>query len=316
MSNKSNKTLMASIFQYIGLAFTLFSVFSGTMYITKGEKITSGFIALIFVILSFFLIDQMIKRKETISKQKISSLSISLWSLFLIITTPASLIMYHFINVEMNAKEEVIALTNQKISDIDKMMIAYEIQSDEYIGDYQNRLEDEFSDYGISKDITRLKEGFGLEKNNIDDITNGYSSVDDIALAKKSQFTNVNEEIKREIDFFKTNYGDVFKNWSRLELNGALYELDNLLAKTHEKLKTNFSLKSNNSEDFIFEFNYNKSQINIYSPLEMWHKFKPYGSSILILLFIILMLLPYILTTGPGKYVKSESSGKEHGKKL
>ena len=84
MSN-SNKTPMINILQYIGLAFTLFSVFSGMMYMTKGEKIISSFVAILFVILSFFLIDQMIKRKELITKKKFSSLSIILWSLFLII---------------------------------------------------------------------------------------------------------------------------------------------------------------------------------------------------------------------------------------
>ena len=101
MSDNNKRKKLVSVLQYVGLIFTLISVFSGTMYITKGELFISLFVSIIFVIFSYFLVEQMIKRKELISKKKFSSLSLFLWFLFLIITIPAALIMYHFINVEI-----------------------------------------------------------------------------------------------------------------------------------------------------------------------------------------------------------------------
>ena len=297
MSNNENKKPLVSILQYIGLIFTLISVFAGTMYISKGELIISLFVSLFFVIFSFFLIDQMIKRKELISKKKFSSKSLFFWLLFLIITTPAGLIMYHFLNVEVNAKEDVIKITTEKMNQMNEMVSKYETKTSAFIDDYREKLVAEFDDkdHGFNE-ITDavLIQKYGVSQIVIDGVSNGTTSIDDISDSKKVQFDSIKDVIKTNNDLFFANYKDVFKNWSRLELNTAFYELDKVLEDNYNLLKEFYDRKTE-SPSFTFEFEYSKESVALNEPLTLFNKYKPYELSVFVLLFTLLMILPYFL---------------------
>jgi len=300
MSDNNKRKKLVSVLQYVGLIFTLISVFSGTMYITKGELFISLFVSIIFVIFSYFLVEQMIKRKELISKKKFSSLSLFLWFLFLIITIPAALIMYHFINVEINAKEDVIKITTEKMNQMKEMVSTYEIRKNDFIEDYISKLDGDFDDYkkGFKTDADLIAK-FGLSQAVVDAVSNGYQTANDIGESKELQFDSIKDVVNTNNELFFANYKDVFKNWSRLELNTAFYELDKVLEDNFTLLKEFYDRKTEDP-NFTFEYQYSKKSVALNEPVTLFNKYKPYGLSVFIFLFTLLMILPYFMVKTHG----------------
>ena len=107
---------MKSILQGIAIIFTLITSFLGNLYFLKGDLILSAFISCIIVVILYFLIEQFIKRKSEISKNKFATTSILLWSLYILLSIPISASLIHFLNVEINEKSEIQKISNKKIS--------------------------------------------------------------------------------------------------------------------------------------------------------------------------------------------------------
>ena len=121
---------MKTILQGIGVVFTLLASFLGLMYILKGDVIFSSIVSLVLVVIEFFLIEKFIKSKEEITKNRFSTLSILLWSIYGIIAIPISVFLLHTLNVEIYAKPTIQSVANKKVEDLTKMVSTFNAASD------------------------------------------------------------------------------------------------------------------------------------------------------------------------------------------
>jgi hypothetical protein len=302
--------MMVKILQYIGLVFTLIAVFSGVMYISKGDFLISFFISILFVVVTFFLINQMIKQKLEISKKIFSATSILLWLFFLLVTIPAGLIMYHFLNVEINAKEDVVKISAEKMSALNEMLDVYDVGVEDYIQDYGTDLRTEYLAYGNRPRTTSplFEEPYNLNPEIIKSIKDGVKSLQYCIDVKETLFDEKKLIASDKRDNFIINYESVFKNWSRLEVNGALYELDSLLSKNNRYLKTEYESLCGDTTKYKFTYKVPTDNVAVNEPVTMWKKYKPYPLSIFILFFMGLIIMPYILADSGGKYNNSKSN--------
>jgi hypothetical protein len=112
-------------------------------------------------------------------------------------------------------------------------------------------------------------------------------------------------------NFFK-RYGSVFDNWSRLHLNYAFYELDNLLNKNYQTIQKIDSVQMTFvSNRFSYEFT--SEETNMDNPLALFLKHKPFYLILVLLLFHFLILLPYFIEPVSGIYIPKNPKAPRKG---
>jgi hypothetical protein len=288
---------MILILQCIGLFFTLISSFIGMLYISKGNLILSLFVSIVLLVLVYFLIDQLIKKKSEIRKNRVSPLSIVLWTLYALLSLPLTILLLHSFNVEINAKEEVQALGKQKADALNGMILHYNNEVDQYINDVSSdfELNARLCVASSSSCKTLQSPPFDLDQEMIGSLnkSNITSKKNDFVEALQYKFHPARDSADFSYKHYLHNYDGVFEKWSRLKINLAIRELDALLSNNLTLLQSNFA--GNHHAGNTFTYNYPDTKIILDDPLVLWKEHSPYLLFLIVLLFHILLLLPYFL---------------------
>jgi len=304
---------MKSILQGIAIIFTLITSFLGNLYFLKGDLILSAFISCIIVVTLYFLIEQFIKKKSEISKNKFATTSILLWSLYILLSIPISASLIHFLNVEINEKSEIQTISNKKIANLNNMVSYYDTRVTNYLTSFSIEIQTKLYNYKSNKN-TNLKtelinKPYETAPSNLDNI----SSLDpkdiasDMRTAKQILFQRVKDSVTFQNKIYKGKYAKVYDNWSRLQLNIATDELNTLLLQNDKQFTNAFAnLTDSITPPFYFEINQDKISLN--HPFELWYKFKPYWFLIIVFLFHLLILLPYFIEPVAGKYINTNKN--------
>lgn len=306
---------MKSILQGIGIIFTLIASFLGCLYFLNGDIMISAFITSIIVVVLYFLQETFIKKKATISKNKLSSTSIILWTLYLLLSIPITFSLIHALNVELNEKKNIQQIAAAKQEDLTRMVDKFNAEYNTYLSRYELQAKVKLQNYKSSHD-PKLRDTlqtppyeaapsfFELQE----------ASVDTQArYMKKALFNKLDRfelGIKDTINAYK--YKTVFSNWSRVQLSLASTELDRLLSQNHKNMVDTLAQVTHGNAP-AFQYNYNKETISINQPKELWIKNKPYGLLIIVFLFHILILLPYIIEPVAGRYITPKKGNNTAG---
>ena len=303
---------MKNILQSIGIVFTLITSFLGLLYYLKGDVLISGLISSIIVVILYFLIEQFKKNKSEIRKNRFSVLSIILWTVYVLLSIPISFFLVHSLNVEINAKNDIKKIADSKIKSLNAMNTFYETKVEDYLSTLQIELKTNLTYYtsapkssqGKIAKNTLMAAPFNVSENTLKNINkNNYlSQANNLIKAKSILFNTVLDTLKIENENFNAKYGATFENWSRLKLNYAFYQLDNILDNNYKKLKEAFEKNTNTTD--AFDFRYSKDSGLMNKPAELWEKYTPYYLIFVVLLFNALLLLPYFLEPISGVYIK------------
>ncbi len=302
------KIEMKNILQSISIVFALIASFLGLLYILKGDILISGLVSSVIVVILYFLIQQFMKNKTEITKQKFSILSIILWSAYIALGIPISLLLVHCLNVEINAKKDIKSLANSKISSLNSMIIAYNSQVDNYLTvlglDLKTNAGKYFSDPSNTSAANFLMNNGNIPEQDLQNYNsfNIVNKINYIIKAKKILFSNVVDTISNENSNFVNTYSSVFDNWGRLKLNFAFYKLDKMLTSNYAKLKRTFANQTIPTKPFVCP-PYSKEQGLMNTPLELWQLYRPYYLILVVILFNVLLLLPYFLEPASGAYL-------------
>lgn len=307
---------MKYILQGIGIVFTLITSFLGLLYFLRGDILISGLVSAVIVVILYFLIDKFIKSKNEISKNKISILSIVLWTFYVLLSIPISVSLVHCLNVEINAKKEIKSLANDKINSLNNMVAAYNSDVDAYLTtlgvDIKAKLTNYTNDSIPSNAHLDVKDDLMKPPYNLEDATinginkNNYiDQVNNIIMAKRIIFNKTADTLKTENSNFLMQYGNVFNNWSRLKLNNTFYQLDEKLINNRNKLKTSYAKYTEPAKE-SFEFPFSSDQGLMDKPIELWQQYTPYYLLLIVIFFNILLLLPYFLEPASGSYIDTK----------
>jgi hypothetical protein len=300
--------MMKTILQGIGVVATLIASFLGLMYILKGDVIISAVVSLVLVVIEFFLIEKFIKSKAEITKNRFSTLSVLLWSIYLILAIPISIFLLHALTVEIYAKPNVQSIANKKIDDLTKMVSAFNTAKEASFESFSVELNNKLTQYAYDKKNI-LKETLkgqpykmsdeelgNLNKENI--IETVTFSID----ARKIKLVPVVDTVVKTNQKFLNSYRNVFDKWSHFQINYAFYELDNLLKKNKETLINGYKKHIVFPMATSFEYTYTQEETNLTNPLILFGIYKPYLLFFAVLFFHLLILLPYLLTSTAGIY--------------
>lgn len=307
---KDSKKLR-TILQLIGLLFTLIVSFLGILYILNGDIFFSSMVAITMVVLVYFLIDQMKERKTVITKNRFSSLSITLWVLYILLAIPLTFLLVHAMTVEILAKKDIQGKANDKVTIAETMISSYDNQVNKYLqGDFQPILAQNLGQYVQNhSNYTALNvlksKPYNLEVSYLNSIrfNEVNQNIDKCVVVMRKNFDKAKNEAKQRTEDFNEKYGYVFDNWSRLRLNVAFSELDKLIDENYLTLSSGFN-KYNHLSGAVFKFKYKKVEPLMNNPKMLWKSYNPASLIIATILFHILLLLPYFLEPLPGHFRK------------
>ena len=309
-----NKLKLKDALQAIGLLFSLITSFLGLMYILKGDIFISGLVGVVLLVCYYFLINEFVKSKVEITRNKLSTKSIILWVFYIALSIPSSSLLIHCFNVEINEKKNIQAIANLKCKNLEDMTSNYKSIVDKHVGELKMEYSNNLKFYLSAKQKEKSKyesiltsEPFNLSRPDLSQISNDNIELkaNNFFSAKIALFNKVTDTMIVSNKNFLANYSPAFANWKRLKLNTAFYELDSLLSKNLVKLQNDFQKHSQQS-DKKFHFAYSPESGLMDKPAELWNKNKPYWLTIFVLILNVLLLLPYLLEPKPGIYINDD----------
>jgi hypothetical protein len=161
------------------------------------------------------------------------------------------------------------------------------------------------------------KSPYNLSENELDLLnkSNVATLVSTFTQAKAIKLLSPVDSIDTKNKNFIARYGGVFDGWSRLHLNYAFYELDNLLVDNYQSLVI-FDSQNMGFVPNRFTYTYSIEETYMDKPLELFNKHKPYYLILVVLLFHLLILLPYLIEPESGKYIKNKGGRQGGGLKI
>lgn len=310
---------MKRLLQLISLVFILIGTFLGLIYY-KGDEflIFAISISLFFTIIFFFIVDMLIKNKESIKKRKFSNLSIFLWFCFLIFSLTSSIFILHGMNVQINAKSDIQKQTLNKLNVLNNMTTQFQKVVTKDLNDFNNSLDTAIYNYTLSGDnngkyhrilnsppynlkksqIARLNTKNARQRNKI---------IESKLAARKQKFEKEKADVNFKIEKFLKDNTNTIKKWHVLELNTSFYLLNSMLSENKQQLTNAFN-KHKFNEDSEFKCNIPTETIPLNNPMELWEIYKTNYLIAGVFLFYLFMLTPYLIHGDKKrKYVKSNS---------
>ncbi|MBA4320989.1 MAG: hypothetical protein C0412_21570, partial [Flavobacterium sp.] len=148
---KQQNFLFVDIVSSIFLLVLLIGNFMGLLYITEGNLVISMLISIFLVVCYFFVVQLLKKNKEVMMRKKFLHPSLLFWLFFLILGYASFNLMSHFINVEYNCKEKIIAEATHKIRLVDSLSVTYKKRSKVDIQNFEAQLKTKLTAYKTTK---------------------------------------------------------------------------------------------------------------------------------------------------------------------
>jgi len=309
---------MKTILQGLAIIFTLIASFLGNLYFLNGDIIISAFISSIIVVVLYFLQETFIKKKSIISKNKFSSTSIVLWTLYLLLSIPITFSLIHALNVELNEKEDIQQAAAMKQDDLTNMLKDYSKKYDGYLALFQEKAQTKLYTFQNDRKNKALMAELSAAPYEtptyfFDDTT--VTANQQAVEAKKKKLTHfkiIEDSVNERVVAYNNKYQNVFSTWSRLQISIAAIELNKVLQQNHEQIVNEFKRLAESTYP-TYLYPYNKEVIAINHPIDLWNKHKPYLLLVVVFFFHLLILLPYIIEPVAGTYLDAKKSKKAAG---
>lgn len=308
-------------------------------YLLKGDIVLAGIISGISVIIMFYLITYLKKRKVHISKTKVSAVSVILWIIFILIVIPIDALIFHALNVELNAKSDLQNYSNNLLSKNHENITLFKKKNQTWITDNITVFESKLNKYLNSKGKERDDIETDLKAppfNQSDRIIGDIKDFRDIkypsANLKKAWNTKrdaILRTVSAKTSEVELDYKPLVDNWSRFDVVRAVLEIENMVEMNSKKLDS-FLVKEHfitnlydpdpkelvkggvefKRDDGILTLERDEYKISSWN--EMWEKYKPYWLFAPLFVFNFLLVLPYFLVRTGGTYVKSSRRSKSN----
>ncbi|PLW95244.1 MAG: hypothetical protein C0592_00495 [Marinilabiliales bacterium] len=283
--------------------------FLGVLYLLNGDIFFSSMSAVTLVVLLYFLVDQLRKKKNQIRKNRFSYVAVVYWSLYVAISIPITFLLAHTLTVEIKAKKDIQGLAYEKMDILNDMVLSYTQQYGAYISaEYEPELKANLILISNNPNNSAAKtvlsnEPYEISSTTLNNIssTNVNSYIRKYINGKDKLFASALDSVIRRNEVFFETYGPVFDNWSRLRLSVAFNELDNLIEENYKTLYRNFE-KHNHLSNAEFRFPIYNKEHKLNKPFSLWGRYNPLFMIVLALVFHALILLPYFLEPVSGMY--------------
>jgi hypothetical protein len=297
---KASKSLLLFL-QAIGLLLTMLSTFLGALYIFKGNYLYAFPISILFVVVMYYLVTYFMKEKEKKRRKGYPAKTYYFFIIYGLMSIVVSFFVLHFVNVEFFEKEEIKKIGQNKLAGLEafynEYTVTYTAFCDQLKTDAIAKLENR-SDEEILK-----KPPFNFKEEDIKAIKN-YPNGEDSAIRFMKITPLLNEFatkkkvlLENQTDFF-SKHKSILENWDRLKVSKTLDQLNaKVLADFTELNQTLKNLSAENKKLTTSQAPYIEESL-IDKPLLLANKHIGFGSLAVLIVFQLLILLPYFMTPG------------------
>ena len=301
--------------QAIGLLVTLICSFIGGLYIFKGEWLYAVPISIIFVVSIYYLVIFFCREKENRRKKGYPPIFFYLFGVYAILSVVLSFFVLHFYNVEMNEKQEIQSIGNNKINGVKLIYSSYDLQYTDFLSKLEADINSKITSYNnyprtrisISTDLQSAP--YNLDLASINSIAGSTSPSNAVKVNidfrrqgflnnKESVLTNENKLNLSSYEEFLSEQNNIIQSWDRFNIGKSLNELNERINKDYVGLNNYLIDKTNSTYKIDFEIKNYINETLMNKPLDLAAKHFGVGTMLVILLFQILILLPYFLTKG------------------
>ena len=314
-SRQEKLKLFILLSQAIGLLVTLLCSFIGALYIFDGEWLFAFPISIVFVVAMYYLVIFFCKEKENRRKKGYPPIFYYLFGLYAVMSILLSFLVLHFYNVEFNEKEEIQKIGTTKLQGIEQIYRTYDNQSEAFL----ERLETD-----INKQITAYKNfpqnklsietslqvcPYNLDRTSINTLAgsaNVSASIkENIAIRKKGFLNNKQKALNNEsslnvgsYEAYLSDQKNVIEGWDRFNIGKSLRDLNERISSDYSSLNDYLTQKSCNNYSIQFDTQNYLAETLMDKPFDLASKHMGPGTLVVLLLFQLLILLPYFLTKG------------------
>ncbi len=308
---------LKTILQIIGTVFALISSFLGALYWLGGDLILSGFLCAALVTALYFIVDQLVRRKVEVRKQRFGPVSLVLWAGYALVSLPLSLLLLHGLNVEIFHRSEVQTAAALKIAALDGMAKAYNAQVADELDSLQTVLRPPLETYAANKAETAAEGTLMQRPFQLSPASLASLAPSDVAQfvglwlsTKQAVFDKAQVAATDRAKAYRKGNEQVFTDWHRLKVPLAYAELDTLVTTNLRELKASFAAHTATSRA-TFYYDLPQVPMLMAEPLALWRRTTPYALLLAVAAFHALLLLPFLLEKGAGTYLHASGSVQE-----
>lgn len=312
---KQENFLFVDIVSAIFLLLLMVGNLFGLLYITDGNFPVSVLISLFIVVCYYFVIQLLKRNKEKMVNKSFMVPETLFFFVFIIFGLASLFFLTHFINVEMNAKDKIIADTDAKIQELINLPEAYKEVAENEVLEFDGDLSSKLQAYK-SNPTKELKSTLLSTPYSIDSLvlnTPSYINVREVTDSKLElinyQINQNYKELDESIVFPAEQYQKVFLNWQRMNVVSSYEGLNSFIERSYASV--NEKLDELPREVAHFEYEEGIDTLPLNDPIALNEMYKPdyIIPSVSVVLLHLFILIPFF-THRVRKYNKTN---KEKG---
>ena len=305
-NNENKLGYLKTGMMYLGLLLSVIATFLGTIHFFKGQLVMAIIITLVLALGMFFLLDQLIRKKEELRKNSSynRNLSLILYGLYVVLALPLSYFTVHGFNVELNVKNQVKNQYGEVRNELVRINDASNQQTNKLIDHVDINLQNLMA----TKNYSKLKSIYNLDKDVLkgDEKQIRSSKKDGIKGDITSKYEIINKDHKTNI----IKSLDNLASWNLFELHNSMAVVDSQVPILKKKIEELYKTESTKYEfSSTISLPSSKREFELANPWELLAKNSAYSLLLIALLQHFLLLAPLFLSTSDKVYKTRKVGG-------
>lgn len=289
----------------------------GLLYITEGNFLISLLVSLFIVVCYYFIVQMLKKNKEYMANNSYMVPQSLFFLVFLVFGAISFVLMSHFLNIEMNAKQQIEQEADQKIQKVNSLAAIYDKRSEEDLQNYEGELTGKLKDYKNIRS-NQLRNELSIEPYNIDEQVLAAPQFIDVPAIVDSKLQPfrikvlAGQKMVSQLANAAGTYRSTFDNWDRMSLVNSYKNLNKYVADSY--LKVNEKIKELPLDKTAIKLQMDQRQLPLNNPLELNKIYHPNYliPALLVLLTHLFILIPFF-THRVRVYINSKNNSGKKG---
>ena len=305
-NNENKLGYLKTGLMYLGLLLSVIATFLGTIHFFKGQLVMAIIITLVLALGMFFLLDQLIRKKEELRKNSSynRNLSLILYGLYVVLALPLSYFTVHGFNVELNVKNQVKNQYGEVRNELVRINDASNQQTNKLIDHVDINLQNLMA----TKNYSKLKSIYNLDKDVLkgDEKQIRSSKKDGIKGDITSKYEIINKDHKTNI----IKSLDNIASWNLFELHNSMAVVDSQVPVLKKKIEELYRTECTKYEfSSTISLPSSKREFELANPLELLARNSAYSLLLIALLQHFLLLAPLFLSSSDKVYKTRKVGG-------
>ena len=296
---KQENFLFVDIVSAIFLLLLMVGNLFGLLYITDGNFSISVLISLFIVVCYYFVIQLLKRNKEKMVNKSFMVPETLFFLVFIIFGLASFFFLTHFINVETNAKDKIVAEADSRIQELIKLPEAYKEVAEnevlEFDADLSAKLQEYKSKPSNDLSLALMESPYFIDSEVLS--TPNYINVREVTNSRiellNGQINRNFSELEEAIILPSEQYQNVLLNWQRMNVVASYEGLNSFIERSYANVNDKLDQLPRDVAHFEHERGIDKLPLN--DPIALNEIYKPdyIIPAVSVVLLHLFILIPF-----------------------